>query len=959
MAIKKIFLGTSKPLAELAAARLLEGAGALPDLGRILIAVPGNHAKIQLQDALVKLAPNGLLEPQIMTPGMLMHCGVPEANIPDQLENELIWNNVAEDAAKSGSFDQLFPAYNENSTVSGTQFGRLRLELAAGGFSITDVSDKLGSRAEQLCQIEQLYLKELEKFNFTDRLAADLAAAENVDIFNDFDKVILCGIADVPLLLKKRIKNIAEIWEDKLESWIYADRDKTGFFDFSGSAISEKWNNFAIDIPDFEQHVHCVETVDDAADKLIELISLSGEFVFDDTAIVLADPSMYPVFKRKLSNWAKTLDSNIDLYDPSGISFSELRLHKLGCVLLNFCKSDDDIEPAVNLIKNQDMLDYLADKLNTSSTSLLCKLDDFMLDILPSELQNVTAYFEDNTSKHQLTAQVFKLLENILEKYKSQEPAEFLREFFTDIYRHNRNIDNSLFHGVAFSSECRLLQESLRKLENSSASDLRDKKQLLEIFWKQLGNEKLSYIPGENSLTVEGCLELPFLREKNIFFCGVNAEYFPDRIDQTTYLTDTIRQKCGIRSNQDTFARAAVHLHSLCSPSEYGRNLQMITIKKSIDGSPLSPSPLFFTGDLSEKELVLRSRVFFRKFSNTGRNPRRSTSEYSAFTLTPVLEHRTHPEYPDIPVMNVTAFQSYIRNPLDYFLDSVMKMEEIDYLSKEPDNKSFGTIVHAVFERLGTEIYHTVDDYNARLQQLLNEVMRDQYGKNPSPLLEVVRENISQRLEYTAPILYDCSREDFIPLETEYVLGGEDKMLPLYISSDEKPDVFIKGKIDRIEYSPQRNMLRIIDFKTGKKDSIAKIVKSFSSANKTIKLTDIQMPLYAELLRNDQNFISRLLEKYPLAKNPSVCCAYITLPKNVTDTAMLEIDNSDLSRVIPHAIDKVGDIVKEIKLWKNQEMSTKGLSSKSHKNLFLPDIKSALPYIHWTEPEKKERTGNE
>ena len=958
MAIKKIFLGTSKPLAELTAARLLADTGTLPDLGRILIAVPGNHARMQLQNALVRFAPNGLLEPQIITPGVLMHCGTKEVNVPDQLANELIWNNVAEDAAKSGRFDQLFPIYKENSSVSGTPFSRLRLELAAGGFSIADAAQHLGSRAEQLCQIEQLYLEELEKLNFQDRLAADLDAAENIDFFKDFDKIILCGIADVPILLKKRLQNISETWEDKLEAWIYAESDKSGFFDFTGSAIPEKWNSCSIPIQNFEQHVHCVETVDDAADKLIEIISGTGEFVFDDTAIVLADPTMFPVFKRKLTRWAGEHNSKIDLYDPSGIAFSELRLHKLGCVLLEFCKNDDDIEPAAALIKNQDMLDFLAHKLHTTSTYLLRKMDDFMLDVLPAEMQNAAAYFEEHASKHPLISKVFKQLEQIIDRYESLTPAEFLREFFTEVYQHNRKIDSTLFHGAAFTSECSMLQESLRKLENSSAAGIRDKKQLLELFWKQLGNEKLPYVPGENPLTIEGCLELPFLSEKNIYFCGVNAEYFPDRINPTMYLTDTIRRKCGIRSNQDTSARAAAHLYSLCSQSEYGRNLQMIVMKKDIDGTPLSPSPLFFTGSLSEEELILRSRVFFKKIQSYLKRPRKSTAEFSAFTMSPVLEHRTHPDYPDVPVMTVTEFQSYIRNPLDYFFDSVMKMEEIDYLSKEPDNKSFGTIVHSVLEELGTEVYHTVDEYNARLQQLLNEVMRSKYGKNPSPMLEVVRENISQRLKYVAEKLYDCYCKDhYIPLETEYMLGGEDKMIPLYITSDEKPEVFIKGKIDRIEYSPETNTLRIIDFKTGKKSTITKYLNPFTK-NK-IKLTDLQMPLYAELLRNDKTFVEKLQQKYPKARNFSVCCAYIVLPKNVTDTAKIELDSAKLESIIPYAIRKVKDIIDEMKLWKNLEMSQKGLSSKSHKNLFLPDIKSALPDIHWIPSIPEEYTCDE
>ena len=167
MPVKKIFLGTSKSLPELAADRLLKNAGPLPILNKILVAVPGNYAAEKLQENLAALAPRGLIAPQIMTPGVLLHCGTVAANTPSALENELIWCNVAETAAKSRCFDMLFPAYNENTPVSGGAFSRLRLELAAGGFSIADAADNLGTRAEQLVEIEQLYLEELEKLGFT------------------------------------------------------------------------------------------------------------------------------------------------------------------------------------------------------------------------------------------------------------------------------------------------------------------------------------------------------------------------------------------------------------------------------------------------------------------------------------------------------------------------------------------------------------------------------------------------------------------------------------------------------------------------------------------------------------------------------------------------------------------------------------------------------------------------
>ena len=356
MSIKRVFLGTSASLPELAAQRLLSGCGKLPDFSKVIFTVPGNYARTAFQNKLASLVPDGLFEPQIMTPGVLLHCGAEKANTPGQLENELIWNKTALKAAQSGDFDLIFPSYHDGVNVSGAPFSHLRLELAAGGFSITDAKTHLGTRGEQLAELEKLYLEELDSLGFTDRLSADIAAAENIDFFAGVEKVILCGLVDLPRMLKKRIENIDQAFPEKIEAWIFADEDKSDLFDHTGCAIPEKWNSCAIEITIFEKTVHCVETFEDAAQKLTELFEQQKELFFDETAIVLADPAMFPVFKRKLAHWAEKVGGKLDLYDPSGIPFSELRLHKLLSLLLVFCKNRDDMDCAVQLIKNSDFL---------------------------------------------------------------------------------------------------------------------------------------------------------------------------------------------------------------------------------------------------------------------------------------------------------------------------------------------------------------------------------------------------------------------------------------------------------------------------------------------------------------------------------------------------------------------------------------------------------------------------
>ena len=99
-----------------------------------------------------------------------------------------------------------------------------------------------------------------------------------------------------------------------------------------------------------------------------------------------------------------------------------------------------------------------------------------------------------------------------------------------------------------------------------------DKLQLIEIFLRNCRDESVTVAGSENSIAFEGRLEMPFLRAKQIIFCGMNNEYFPDRIDQTAFLTDSLRRKIGMRSNRETLTRSLGHLLNVtcCRPASIG-----------------------------------------------------------------------------------------------------------------------------------------------------------------------------------------------------------------------------------------------------------------------------------------------------------------------------------------------------------------------------------------------------
>ena len=510
-----------------------------------------------------------------------------------------------------------------------------------------------------------------------------------------------------------------------------------------------------------------------------------------------------------------------------------------------------------------------------------------------------------------------------------------------------------------YTAECRLLKTSLNTLSvQDNIAALTDKKELLDMFWKILGQEKLATVPAQAHITVQGCLEIPYIHHKNIIFCGVNSKCYPDKIAPTTFLTDAKRRMIGIRSDKDTFARAASHFHALCAQSGINRNLNLIVIKNASDSEPLQPSPLFFSGNLPPQELMARARHLYPEQLEKISAGTSAPECPKIFRLKPQLYFKSVPDYPDIPALSITDFKAYISDPMAFFLQRVRDANDTDYLADEPDNAIFGTLCHEVLQMLGNAVFNSAQEYEQQLKNNLNQVMRQHFGSPLPPLLRIVHDNLEQRLEHTAEVLFnESSQKGFVPLETEYTLGGETGYIPFcYPDGSRKPAAVLKGKIDRIEYCTKRNLIRIIDYKTGKEENVEKshgVFKRDKTTNQltSIKFSNLQLPLYARLLRMDESFAAA--HNIDM-QNVSICCAYLVIPANVTETAMLDWEAEKLNEIMPFVDQKVYDTAEEISCFKAQMMSEKAVKGKLFSDWFLPEIKKSAAGIIWNVPMDEE-----
>ncbi len=178
-----------------------------------------------------------------------------------------------------------------------------------------------------------------------------------------------------------------------------------------------------------------------------------------------------------------------------------------------------------------------------------------------------------------------------------------------------------------------------------------------------------------------------------------------------------------------------------------------------------------------------------------------------------------------------TSYNNYRSSPWNYLYRNLLRMPEPSTLSMQ-----FGTVIHSVLERLvRTETPSTVTD-----TQLL-EWLRHALERLPLSAEELTQlhEKGTQALTgYRETIVTQISNTS--RSQTEVSLRAS-----LSLPVPALPEVFITGTLDRIDYAPDGQVLRVVDYKTGKPKTRNAIMGKTTTNNGDYL---VQLQFYALLL---------------------------------------------------------------------------------------------------------------
>lgn len=183
--------------------------------------------------------------------------------------------------------------------------------------------------------------------------------------------------------------------------------------------------------------------------------------------------------------------------------------------------------------------------------------------------------------------------------------------------------------------------------------------------------------------------------------------------------------------------------------------------------------------------------------------------------------------------LSVTAFNTYLKDQREFVYNSLLQVPR----AKAP-HMSYGTAIHAALEK-----YYTQIDKNSGVSALSLQELQGYFSSclQKESLLQADFESWEKRGLAALQSYYDHhARELKKPLFTERFFGGTFNKVTIM---DGRHQIDLTGRLDRIDLiDPQRKLVRLVDYKTGKAKSQNDIEATTQVALKNLSLREQSLP---------------------------------------------------------------------------------------------------------------------
>ncbi len=848
------------------------------DLSNVLVVFPGQQAGRRFLELLTTLTHGKLMPPRIMTVGQLPEeLYEPKLAFASQLTQRLAWAEALKQLPDEDLQTVIAQPPSERDVDAWLSLGELlskqHRELAADLLSFDDVASRGASLSEFneagrwgiLSQVQKNYLALLDEYEVWDQQSARLVAIERKECRTD-KQIILVGTVD----LNKTMRSMLDQVSEHVTTYIHAPpelkpKQLNALFDEYGCLVASAWADREIEIG-FEQ----VEIVDgplEQAEAVVQKIAnYNGQFAIDDITVCLPDDRIAPHVQRTLkqfdisSRWVIAKH----LYESKPYRL----LEAVSAYLESFSTTD-----FANLIRHPDMSAWIDQQ--GLPAEWLSSWDEYVI----THLQRNTDEILGKSQSSKICKQLKQMIHNALKPFAGDSRplsdwaspfTDFLLTIYGDIeFQKDNEAD------VVLLSACKKLHEAC--VEHTSLPDalvpVVTAPQAIHLTLEQVQGEIITPISNEAAIQLYGWLDMALEDAGAAIITSFNESYVPSSVNHDLFLPNRLRAHLEIEDNSRRYARDA---YALCVLLHSRKELHLIVAKRDVQSEPMIPSRLLFATDA--KTIALRVQKFFGEHqeSRTALVTPLQAGEVSQFSIPkPVAQLFKKQSF------SVTEFSMYLASPYRYYLGRVLRLGELSDAVDELDPLAFGNLIHEVLNVFGESPLANSTDQAAVTEFLLETLQKtvfNEYGSDPLFPVIVQVEQVRARLKAFAQWQVGWRLEGW---EMKFCEVGGQEGTPFQI--DEKTTIYIKGRIDRIDYNADLDQWAVLDYKTGDAG------KEPNQVHRTKGMwVDLQLPLYRHLSK-----------KYGVTGN--VLLGYVVIPRdtnqigpkfaNWTDEELLEADD--------------------------------------------------------------------
>ncbi len=379
---------------------------------------------------------------------------------------------------------------------------------------------------------------------------------------------------------------------------------------------------------------------------------------------------------------------------------------------------------------------------------------------------------------------------------------------------------------------------------NAKYPHLKTTKSVLNLFTELTATTSLDF-EGDayNGLQLMGVLETRVLDFENVIICSVNEGIFPSGKSNASFITYDLKQQFSLPLYTEKDAIYTYHFYRLLqrantvtllynnhtegiSTAEKSRFIRQLEIEKhpnhTVEKRILTPKVLIKPTQLKEIKKTEAVMERIRQIAEKGFSP--------------------------------SALTAYIRNPLDFYFQKILKLNEFEEVEETVAANTLGTIVHDTLETFYKDLLGQQLTVEAllKMKDLIHDEVTRQFiksfkggtfskGKNLI-VFEVAKRYISNFIEAEIQEIKAGNSIKIVQIETNLSLDVEIEELDFPVK--------IHGKVDRVdEYNGQ---LRVIDYKTGKVEKAQLELKEWEVLNQDYKYSKAFQVLTYALMMNKE-----------------------------------------------------------------------------------------------------------